>query len=185
MPNLDGIRVAVLATDGFEQVELIEPRNALEAAGAEPVVVAPTSDAITGWDRSNWGDDVEVDLTLAEAESDDFDALLLPGGVMNPDTLRMNEHAVDFVRTFFGDGKPVAAICHGPQILIDADVVRSRRLTSYPAIRRDLVNAGADWVDQAVVVDDGLITSRTPADLGAFSEALISEFSLVNVLKNA
>lgn len=179
MAQLEGIRVAILATDGFEHVELTDPRRALDEAGAVTRVVSPESGSITGWDHTNWGDEVDVDATLEESNLDDYDALVLPGGVLNPDKLRMNEKAVSFVRSFFDDGKPVAAICHGPQIMIDAEVVRGRRMTSYPAIRKDLINAGAEWKDQAVVVDNGLITSRKPDDLTAFNEAVISEFCLI------
>lgn len=179
MARLEGIRVAILATNGYEQVELTSPRQALEEAGAETAVVSPKSGSITGWDHTDWGDDVDVDVTLDEAREEDFDALFLPGGVLNPDKLRMDDRAVRFVRSFFDAGKPVAAICHGPQTMIDAEVVKNRRLTSYPAIRKDLINAGAEWEDQEVVVDNGLITSRKPDDLPTFNEALISEFGLV------
>lgn len=180
MPKpLEGLKVAILATNGFEQVELIEPRKALEDAGAEIHVVAPESGTITGWDFTDWGDDVDVDATVDQASPDDYDALFLPGGVLSPDKLRMNDAAVTFVRSFFNDGKPVAAICHGPQTMIDAQVVKGRRMTSYQSIRKDLENAGAEWVDQSVVVDNGLITSRNPDDLPAFSEAIVHEFSLI------
>ena len=177
--QLDGVKVAILATNGFEQVELTKPRKALDEAGAQTHVIAPQSGSITGWDRTDWGDDVEVDSTVNEASPDDYDALLLPGGVLNPDKLRMNDAAVNFVRSFFENGKPVAAICHGPQTMINAEVVGGRRMTSYAAIRKDLENAGAEWVDQAVVVDNGLITSRNPDDIPAFSEAIVNEFSLI------
>lgn len=177
--QLEGIKVAIVATNGFEQVELVEPRKALDEAGAETFVIAPESGAITGWNHTDWGDDVDVDQTIDEASPDDFDALFLPGGVLNPDKLRMNDAAVSFVRSFFRDGKPVAAICHGPQTMINAEVVNGRRMTSYRAIRKDLENAGADWIDQAVVVDNGLITSRNPDDIPAFVEAILHEFSLV------
>lgn len=185
MERLEGIRVAILATNGYEQVELTSPRQALEEAGAETAVVSPESGSITGWDHTDWGDDVDVDVTLDEAREEDFDALLLPGGVLNPDKLRMDDRAVRFVRSFFDAGKPVAAICHGPQTMIDAEVVEGRRMTSYPAIRWDLINAGADWVDQSVVVDDGLITSRKPDDLPAFNEAVVNEFSLIRSAASA
>ena len=177
--QLEGLKVAILATDGFEQVELTEPRKALDEAGALTHVVAPDGRSIKGWDRTDWGDSVDVDQTLDETSPDMYDALLLPGGVLNPDKLRMNEKALDFVRHFFQSGKPVAAICHGPQTMIDADVVRGRRMTSYEAVRKDLENAGANWVDQEVVCDNGLITSRKPDDIPAFNEAIVNEFSLV------
>lgn len=177
--NLDGLRVAILATNGFEQVELFNPRQALDNAGAATTVVSPESNSIRGWDHTDWGDSVDVDQTLDQADPGDFDALLLPGGVMNPDFLRVNDDAVAFARHFFENGKPVAAICHGPWTLVEADVVRGRRMTSYPSIKTDLRNAGADWVDQEVVCDNGLITSRKPDDLPAFNEAMIHEFALV------
>lgn len=177
--HLNGVKVAILATNGFEQVELIEPRKALDEAGAKTFIIAPESGSITGWDRTDWGDDVAVDHKVDETSPEDFDALLLPGGVLNPDKLRMNDAAVQFVRSFFDSGKPVAAICHGPQTMINAEVVEGRRMTSYPAVRKDLENAGAEWVDQAVVVDNGLITSRNPDDIPAFSEAIVNEFSLI------
>ncbi len=177
--QLEGLKIAIVATNGFEQVELTEPREALDNAGAITHVVAPETGSIKGWNRTDWGDSVDVDKTLDEATEDEYDALLLPGGVLNPDKLRMNERAISFVRHFFDSGKPVAAICHGPQTMINADVVDGRRMTSYEAIRKDLENAGANWVDQEVVVDNGLITSRKPDDLPAFNEAIVHEFSLV------
>src|SRR5512147_146320 len=146
--NLNGRRVAILATDGVEQVELTEPKRALEEAGARAQVVSPKRDKIKGWKSTNWGDDIPVDLPLDQARADDFDALVLPGGVMNPDTLRMNSSAVQFVKDFFTAGKPVASICHGPWMLVEADVVRGRTVTSWPSLRTDLRNAGADWVDR-------------------------------------
>lgn len=175
--QLEGLKVAILATDGFEQVELTEPRKALEQAGAATHIVAPKSGSIKGWDHTDWGDTVDVDETLDEASPDEYDALMLPGGVLNPDKLRMNEKALEFVRHFFQNGKPVAAICHGPQTMIDAEVVRGRRMTSYEAVRKDLENAGANWVDQEVVCDNGLITSRKPDDIPAFNEAIVNEFA--------
>lgn len=176
--QLEGLKVAILATDGFEQVELTEPRKALDEAGATTHVVAPKSPSIKGWDHTDWGDSVDVDKELGAASADEYDALLLPGGVLNPDKLRMDERAVAFVRHFFDNGKPVAAICHGSQTMINADVVEGRRMTSYEAVRKDLENAGAQWVDQEVVVDNGLITSRKPDDIPAFNEAIVHEFSL-------
>lgn len=175
--NLDGKKVAILVTDGFEQSELEEPRAALTEAKAATFVVAPTNDAVKGWNKVEFGDMVKVDVLLRHADSDDYDALLLPGGVMNPDKLRQLPEAVEFVRDFFENGKPVAAICHGPQILIDADVVRGRKLTSYPSIKADLINAGASWVDEKVVVDRGLVTSRRPDDLPDFNKKMIEEFA--------
>lgn len=175
--ELNGKRIAILATSGFEHVELLRPRQALEKAGARTVVVAPQEGSIQGWNHDEKGDPVEVELAVADAEAGDFDGLLLPGGVMNPDQLRMNAHAVRFVREFFEAGKPVAAICHGPQILIEADVVRGRKLTSYPSLKTDLINAGADWVDEEVVCDQGLVTSRKPDDIPAFNAKMVEEIA--------
>lgn len=179
--HLEGLKVAIVATNGFEQVELTEPREALENAGAITHVVAPESGSIKGWDHTDWGEEIEVDRTLDKLTPNEYDALLLPGGVLNPDKLRMDETAIAFVRHFFENGKPVAAICHGAQTLINADVVKGRRMTSYEAIRKDLENAGATWVDQEVVCDNGLITSRNPDDLPAFNEAIVNEFSYARV----
>ncbi len=173
--NLNGKRVAILATNGFEQSELEKPKAALEEAGATTTVVSPEDDEIKGWDEDDWGNTVKVDQKLAEANAEDFDALLLPGGVQNPDTLRTLPEAVKFVRAFFDAGKPVAAICHGPQLLIEADVVDHRTLTSFPSIKTDLTNAGANWVDKEVVTDNGLVTSRRPSDIPRFNEKMIEE----------
>jgi protease I len=175
--SLNGKKVAILVADGFEQVELTSPKEALEKAGAETQIISPSGNTVKGWDEKKWGKVFTVDVPLKRAKPDDFDALLLPGGVMNPDKLRMQEAAVEFVRAFFDENKPVAAICHGPWTLINAEVVKGRRLTSYPSIRVDLENAGADWVDETVVVDNGLVTSRKPADLPAFNRKMIEEFA--------
>lgn len=175
--NLEGKRVAILATDGFEQTELERPRKALEDAGAETDLVSPQPEQIWGWDMDHVGDYVDVDVPLENADPAEYDALLLPGGVMNPDKLRLIPEAVEFVRAFFEAGKPVAAICHGPQLLIEADVVRDRKMTSYPSIKTDLIHAGANWVDAQVVVDNGLVTSRKPADISAFNAKMIEEFA--------
>lgn len=177
--DLSAKTVAVLATNGFEQSELTEPVKALKEAGVTVHIVAPERGTITGWDNKDWGDEVDVDRTIDEAQArvDEYDALVLPGGVMNPDQLRMREDATRFVREFFKAGKPVAAICHGPQILIDAGVIEGRTLTSYPSIKNDLKNAGARWTDQAVVVDEGLVTSRTPDDLPQFNAKLLEELA--------
>lgn len=177
VPANNGKRVAILATDGFEESELREPREALLQAGAFVDLISLEAGAIKGWKDGDWGDTEQVDRAVADANADDYDALLLPGGVMNPDKLRMNADAVAFVRAFFDQHKPVAAICHGPWILAEADVVRGRRLTSYPSIRTDLTNAGAEWVDAEVVVDNGLITSRSPKDLPAFNAKLLEEIA--------
>jgi protease I len=175
--DLNGKRVAILATDGVEQSELEEPRKALDAAGATTIVVSPEDDNIKGWQHDDWGAEIPVDLALAEARADDFDALLLPGGVMNPDRLRQNKQAVQFVKSFFQAGKPVAAICHGPWMLVEADVVRNRTVTSWPSLQTDIRNAGGDWVDREVVTDSGLVTSRKPDDIPAFNRKMIEEFA--------
>ncbi len=175
--NLAGKKVAILVTDGFEQSELEQPRVALNSAGAITEIVSPKEATVRAWDENDFGDTLDVDVTLSEASPESYDALLLPGGVMNPDKLRMEEDAVKFVRHFFEAGKPVAAICHGPQMLIEADVVRGRKLTSYPSLKTDLKNAGAEWVDEVVVVDQGLVTSRKPADIPRFNEKMIEEIA--------
>lgn len=175
--TLSGKRVAILVTEGFEQCELEHPRAALIAAGASALLVSPREESIQAWDEVDFGESFEVDVLLSAASPDDFDALLLPGGVMNSDELRMMPEAVEFVARFFDAGKPVAAICHGPQLLIEADVVRGRKLTSYPSIKTDLRNAGAQWVDEPVVTDQGLVTSRRPADIPLFNEKMIEEFA--------
>lgn len=167
-------RVMIVATDGFEQSELEKPRDLLEAAGYETVIVSPEDGGIQGWQHNDWGDKVDVDLTLDEVEAGEFDALLLPGGQMNPDILRMNPTAVKLVADFVASGKPVAAICHGPWLLIEAGVVKGRTMTSWPSVRTDLANAGANVVDSEVAVDGNLITSRKPEDIPAFTAALIS-----------
>lgn len=171
--RLAGKTVAILATDGFELSELRSPKDALLAAGATIKLVSIKSGSIKGWSGGNWDGTETVDLTLDDADA--FDALLLPGGVINPDKLRMNAGAVAFVRSFMDAKKPVAAICHGPWLLAEADVVRGRKMTSYASIKTDLVNAGAAWVDEEVVVDRGLVTSRSPADLLAFNTKLVEE----------
>jgi protease I len=175
--ELKGKKVAILVADQFEQIELTEPQKALEAAGADAVIVSPNPDSVKGWDGQDWGREFPVDVPLESASSDDYDALLLPGGVKNPDTLRTDKNALKFIRGFFEAGKPVAAICHGPWTLINAGVVNGRRLTSYHSIELDLRNAGADWVDEEVVVDAGLVTSRKPDDIPAFNRKMIEEFA--------
>lgn len=178
MPGqLAGKRVAALVAKGFEQIELFDPRQALEAAGATVHVVSPDAHMVLGWNHTDWGDQVSVDRQLDQARADDYDALLLPGGVMNPDRLRTNPEAVRFVKQFFDDGKPIAVICHGPWTLVEADVVRGVTMTSYPSVKTDLQNAGATWVDQDVVVDRGIVSSRRPADLPAFIDKMIEEFA--------
>jgi len=175
--QLQGKKVAALVTHGFEQIELTEPRKALLDQGAEVYVVSPESGQVKGWNRTNWGETVKVDRSLAETRADDYDALLLPGGVLNPDKLRIAPDAVRFVKAFVDSGKPIAAICHGPWTLIEAEGVRGRKMTSYPSLRSDLKNAGANWVDQEVVVDRGLVTSRKPDDIPAFNRKMIEEFA--------
>ena len=175
--QLTGKKVAILVADGFEQVELTGPKEALEKAGAETEIVSPASGKVKGWEETKWGKTFRVDVPLKKARADEYDALLLPGGVMNPDKLRADRNAVGFVRAFFDAHKPVAAICHGPWTLIDAGVAKGRRLTSYHSIQTDLKNAGAEWVDEQVVVDNGLVTSRKPADLPAFNRKMIEEFA--------
>lgn len=170
---LHGMKIAILATDGFEQSELLEPKKALETAGAATEVIAPHSGEIRGWKMKEWGDTVKVDKTLTNARVDDYDALVLPGGVMNPDHLRMDEKAVQFVREFAASERPVAAICHGPWTLVEAGAVKGRTFTSWPSVKTDLKNAGATWVDEEVVVSGQFISSRKPDDIPAFAKALI------------
>ena len=170
---LNGKKVAILATNGFEQSELLKPKAALEEAGAKTFVVAPKAGVIKGWDTNDWGANVTVDLVLHDAIAGDFDALVLPGGVINPDQLRILPEAVDFVKSFVEAGKPVAAICHGPWMLVEADVVRGKTITSWRSLKTDITNAGGHWVDREVVQSDGLITSRNPKDIPAFVKELI------------
>ena len=175
--SLTGKRIAILATNGFEQVELTEPRKALDEAGAKTVVIAPAAGQIRGWKSKEWGDSVAVDVALEDADPDDYDALMLPGGALNPDQLRLDERAVKFVRSFFEHSKPVAAICHAPIMLIEANVIKDRRVTSWPSLKTDLRNAGAQWNDEEVVVDRNLVTSRKPEDIPAFNARMIHEFA--------
>jgi len=177
MKDLSSKRVAIVATDGFEQSELVEPKKALEAAGATTEVISLQSGRIRGWAGKDWGDEVAVDAVIEDASADDYDALVLPGGVMNPDKLRTNDAVLAFVRAFFEQGKPVGAICHGPWTLINAGVVKGRHLTSWPSLQVDLQNAGATWTDEEVVSQNGLVTSRKPADLPAFNRKLIEEIA--------
>lgn len=176
---LNGKKVAILATDGFEQVELTEPKKNLEDAGATVTVlsVKATPDEIKGWDQTDWGKKVKVDAQVSSANPADFDALVLPGGQINPDKLRIDQDAVSFVKNFVATGKPVAAICHGPWTLIEADVVKGKTMTSWPSVHTDLKNAGANWVDKEVVVDGQFITSRKPGDIPAFSREIINALS--------
>ena len=175
--ELRGKRIAALVDDGFEQVELTEPKQALEGAGAHVDVVSPQPQKVKGWQHTKWGDEFSVDQRLDSVTAGEYDALLLPGGVMNPDRLRTNEKAVALVKAFADAGKPIAAICHGPWTLIDAGVVRGRTLTSWPSLATDLRNAGANWVDEECVNDNGLVTARKPADIPAFNRKMIEEFA--------
>jgi len=177
MADLKGLRVAILVDNGFEQVELTGPRQALDAAGAETRVVSPQPGTVRGWNHTEWGDDVKVDLPLSEANPGDFDALLLPGGVMNPDHLRMNPDAVRFAKSFFDANKPVAAICHGPWLVVECGATEGRRMTSWPSLKTDIRNAGGDWVDEEAVRSGNLVTSRKPGDIPAFNREMIELFS--------
>lgn len=180
MQQSNEMTIAILATDGFEEVELSEPRNALKDAGMITHIIAPKSDHIRAWNHNAWGSEYTVDVPLDSADSKNYDALLLPGGVLNPDQLRTNGDAIEFIKRFIADGKPIAAICHGPQLLIETGEIKGKKLTSYPAIKTDLINAGVDWVDEEVVVDENFITSRKPDDIPAFNSTMIKEFRKVN-----
>lgn len=170
-------KVAILATNGFEQSELFKPKEALEEAGAEVTIVSLKTGSIKAWHKDDWGKSIDVDTTVGETSADKFDALMLPGGVMNPDALRNDEKAVQFIQDFAADGKPIAAICHGPWTLVEAGLVQGKTLTSYASIKTDIINAGGKWVDEAVHVDGNLVTSRKPDDLPAFNEAMIKTFA--------
>ena len=174
---LSGMKIAILVADGFELPELVEPRKALDEAGAETLIVSPMKGQVQGWNHFDKADKFAVDMPLEKADAEFFDALLLPGGVANPDQLRVLPKAVAFVRAFFDTGKPVATICHGPWTLVEADVLSGRTITSWPSIKTDLKNAGARWVDREVVVDDGLVSSRKPDDIPAFNRKMIEEFA--------
>jgi protease I len=175
--KLDGLRVAILVTDGFEQVELEKPRQALHDAGAQTKIVSPAGKKVKAWDMTDWGSHFATDVVLDDARADEFDALLLPGGVMNPDALRIIPTAVAFVKAFFDAGKPVASICHGPWMVLEAAAARGRRMTSWPSLKTDLRNAGAQWVDAEVMVDGNLVTSRKPDDIPAFNREMIALFA--------
>lgn len=175
MSKLSNKRVAILSTNGFEESELTSPKKALEEAGAKVHIISPEAGQIKGWKDGNWSISLNVDKTLKEANPSEYDALVLPGGVMNPDKLRLEKEAVAFVTHFLETGKPIAAICHGPQTLIETGMLQDREMTSFPSLKTDLENAGANWVDRAVVVDQGLVTSRTPDDLPAFNKKMIEE----------
>lgn len=173
--ELQGKRIAIVVTDGFEESELTEPKRALESAGARAEIVAPKEGSVRAWTEKNWGKDYPVDQTLRSAKPEEYDALVLPGGVINPDKLRINQDAISFIRHFVEEGKPIGAICHGPWTLINAEGVEGRRVTSWGSLRKDLENAGAEWVDETVVVDQGLVTSRNPSDIPNFNKKLIEE----------
>jgi protease I len=181
MDNIKGMRVAILVDNGFEEVEMTEPRKALDQAGAETRLVSPAGNEVRSWNHTEWGKSYKVDVPLDQARPDDFDALLQPGGVINPDKLRMRPAAVNFVRSFFEKNKPVAAICHGPWMVIEAGAARGRQITSWPSLQTDLRNAGAHWVDQDVVVAGNLVTSRKPDDIPAFNREMIQLFSHAHV----
>jgi deglycase len=175
--KLDGKKIAILVADGFEQVELTKPRAALDEAGAETKIVSLKPGKIQGMNHADKGDQFDVDLTVKDARPEQFDAIMIPGGLFNPDVLRMDQNALEFARHFFREHKPVAVICHGPQVLINANLVRGRKMTSWPAIQVDMRNAGARWVDEEVVVDNGLVSSRKPDDIPAFNRKMIEEFA--------
>jgi len=175
--KLEGKKVAILVADGFEQVELSEPKKALEEAGATTQIVSPADTEVQGWNHDEKADKFPVEMPLSRARSDDYDALLLPGGVRNPDQLRTITRAIEFIDGFFAAGKPVAAICHAPWTLIDADVLKGKTVTSWPSLKTDLMNAGANWVDRDVVVENGLITSRKPDDIPAFNQKMLEKFA--------
>jgi protease I len=175
MKSLQGKKIAILTETGFEEVELTSPKQALEEAGAEVHIVSPQQQKVKAWDHDHWSIELNVDKHIDEVKENDYDALVLPGGVLNPDKLRTNEKAIELTRDFLESGKPVAAICHGPQTLIETGLLEGRTMTSYPSIKKDIINAGADWVDREVVVDNGLVTSRSPKDLPAFNKKMIEE----------
>jgi protease I len=175
MAKLSGKKVAILTENGFEEVELTSPKKELEAAGAQVHIVSPQKGKVKAWDHDHWSIELPVDVVLEKANSDDYDALVIPGGVINPDKMRINSDCVEFAQQFLKNGKPVAAICHGPQLLIETGLITGRNMTSYPSIRTDLENAGAIWEDKEVVVDNGLVTSRSPKDLQAFNKKMIEE----------
>jgi protease I len=175
--NLDGKIVAILTENGFEEIELTSPKEALQRAGATVHIVSPQKEKVKGWKHDHWSIELPVDVHISKAKADDYDALVLPGGVLNPDQLRRDKSSVEFAQQFLEAGKPVAAICHGPQLLIETGLIRGREMTSYPSVKTDLENAGANWFDKEVVVDNGLVTSRSPDDLYAFNEKMIEEIA--------
>ena len=177
MASLEGKKVAILTENGFEEIELTSPKKALEDAGATVHIISPQKDKVKGWNHDHWTIELPVDVHISKANPAEYDALILPGGVLNPDKLRMNKDAIDFARTFLEEAKPVAAICHGPQLLIETGLLDQREMTSYSSVRTDLENAGANWFDKEVVVDNGLVTSRSPEDLPAFNKKMVEEIA--------
>ena len=175
MATLSGKKVAILTENGFEEVELTSPKKELEAAGAKVDIVSPQRDKVKAWNHDHWTIELPVDVNIEQANADDYDALMLPGGVLNPDKLRTNEKSVEFAQQFLEQGKPVAAICHGPQLLIETGMIDGRNMTSYSSVKTDIENAGAHWADREVIVDNGLVTSRSPKDLPAFNKKMIEE----------
>jgi protease I len=174
--NLEGKKVAILTENGFEEIELTSPKKALEQAGAQVHLVS-LQPAVKAWNHDHWSGEYKVDVNLSNANSDDYDALMIPGGVINPDLMRREKQYADFATEFLESGKPVAAICHGPQLLIETGKIKNRDITSFPSVKTDLVNAGANWMDKEVVVDNGLVTSRSPEDLDAFNKKMVEEFA--------
>lgn len=177
MLKLNGKKIAILVANGFEESEMTEPKSALENAGAQVDIISPEKDKVKGWKHSDWGNAFKVDVMLTHANPADYDALVLPGGVMNPDKLRMDMMAIDFIKQMFSADKPIAAICHGPWTLINAGIVKGYKMTSWPSIKIDLINAGADWVDEKVVIDRKIVTSRKPDDIPYFNEAIMNIFN--------
>lgn len=175
MAILTGKKVAILTESGFEEVELTSPKKALEDAGAEVEIVSPQKEKVKAWAHDHWSIELPVDVHVEEADPNDYDGLMIPGGVLNPDKMRTNDKCVEFAQKFLQDGKPVAAICHGPQLLIETGMLEGRNITSYPSVKTDMINAGAIWTDREVIVDNGLVTSRSPKDLEAFNKKMIEE----------
>jgi protease I len=177
MTNLKDLKVAILTENGFEQSELLRPKQAMEEAGVSVDIVSPQPKEVRAWDEKDWGITITVDKNLDEAKPEDYDGLMLPGGVLNPDKLRMNTKAVEFIKHFIKSAKPLGAICHGPQTMIETGLLRGRTMTSYPSVKTDLINAGVEWIDKEVVVDNGLVSSRSPKDLDAFNKKLLEELA--------
>ena len=175
MENLKGKKVAIITENGFEEVELTSPKKAMEDAGIEVDIISPQKDKVKAWNHDHWSIELKVDKNISHANAEDYDALVIPGGVMNPDTMRQNEDCINFAKEFLESGKPVAAICHGPQLLIETGMIAGRNMTSFPSLKTDLINAGVKWEDKEVIVDKGLVTSRSPKDLEAFNKKLLEE----------